>query len=601
MRTFARFSMLFCVLALSACANVSPVLHDENLHDDRSSAAQSVVVPQRKNLLSRMLARVWPKKTNVVNGLQPVDRPKITLPLDKTGPTMRKQRMSLSATIKSFQTPSADVNASGIYALADGVEAFAARNALIKNAERSLDLQYYSLHKGLSSRLLIRELVRAADRGVKIRILIDDTDTLGRDKEMILLSAHENIKVKIFNPIRRFRGTMLSRALMFATHIKSMQRRMHNKVWLADGVLAVVGGRNIGDKYFNANAEDNFSDLDALLGGEVVGRIQTSFDEYWHSPNAVAVETFVQEPLTESAHEIQQMIIKTNALTRKERVAHHPYLTALNEAENHILPNLMPKMSWGQIDFYSDSPNKVTTPLAHDRITVASSGEKMNSGSSVLDALMPYIINAQHEVIIVNPYFLPGEEMAQVLSDLVKRGVAVTLLTNSLEANDVPLVNGPYSRYRLKLLKAGVKVFELRGFPEVGKTAQWRLPIFSWQGSRAALHSKAVVVDGKTSFIGSMNLDPRSILWNTEVGVIAQQPIFAKHLREVLLGATALRYSYAVELDSSRRLVWRTTAENLNQSADEADVGSSVLTRERGNFLRRLQKSLGASIPERYL
>lgn len=586
--------MLLCALALSACANVSPVADGAVLRNMDSSAVNATAVEPRKNLLSRMLARVLPRKTIALNAS------KIPLSLDKTGPPMKNKRMSLSASIKSFQTAS-DANASGIYALVDGVEAFAVRNALIKNAERSLDLQYYSLHKGLSSRLLIRELVRAADRGVKIRILIDDTDTLGRDKEMTLLSAHENIKVKIFNPIRRFRGTMVSRGLMFVTHLNSMQRRMHNKVWLADGVLAVTGGRNIGDRYFNANAEDNFSDLDALLGGEVVTHVQASFDAYWTSNNAVSVETFNQKPLTESATEIQQMIVNTNALTRKERVALHPYLSALAQAEDHVLPNLMPKMKWGQIGFYSDLPDKVNALLASDRIVVAKANEPMASGSKVLDALMPYVSKAQHEVIIVNPYFLPGDDMAQELVRLVKTGVAVTLLTNSLEANDVPLVNGAYSKYRLQLLRAGVKIFELRGFPEVGKTAQWRLPIFSWQGSRAALHSKAVVIDGRISFVGSMNLDPRSVLWNTEVGVIAHQPAFAAQLRDVLLSATAPRYSYAVELDERGKLLWRTTVDVPNQSVGGVAAESVVLRRERGNFWRRLQKSLGASVPERYL
>lgn len=496
--------------------------------------------------------------------------------------TMKKTPISLTEALEKTSAP-VDANASGIYPLTDGVEAFAVRNALIKNAQHSLDLQYYSLQRGLSSRLLIREMVRAADRGVRVRILVDDMDMLGRDHEMTVLSAHPNIEVRLFNPIRRFRSTMVSRVIMFAVNLPTQHRRMHNKLWLADGVLGIAGGRNIGDRYFNAGDQDNFSDLDVLLSGKVVEEMGASFDAYWNSKQAFPVEVFEKHPEGDDAA-IQRMIFKTNALTRKERVARHPYLAALAEAENRVLPTVLPELTWGKVDFFADAPEKVVQPAPHLGVTVE------GSASVPFNALIPHIKSAQKEVFIVSPYFIPGDGLIEVLADLVKKGVRVVLLSNSLQSNDVPLVNGPYGRYRLPLLKAGVELYELRGYPGGDKVPQWRLPIFSWRGSRAALHTKAVVIDGETSFVGSMNIDPRSIVWNTEVGIMTQQKDFADKIRSVFLGAIDRRYSYHVTLDGDGKPNWSPQIE-----------GNPPIKREPGNFWRRLQRNIGVSAVETFL
>ncbi|TDR32969.1 phospholipase D-like domain-containing protein [Hydromonas duriensis] len=575
-----------CVCVLSGCASVLPEPYTPVFEATRTVDANAPLV--------QMVRRVQPKAAHVQ--LAPTQ-----------SESMKKKQQSLSMRLEQA-VPQVEANASGIYPLADGVQAFAVRNALIKNVTHTLDLQYYSLHTGLSSRLLIRELVKAADRGVRIRILIDDMDTLGRDKEMTVLAAHDNIEVRIFNPIRRFRGTVLSRNLMLVANLSTQHRRMHNKVWLADGVLGITGGRNIGDRYFNANESDNFSDLDVLLSGAVVGQMQRSFDEFWNSNNAIPVELFEKAPQVSTKEDIQKMIFKTNALTRKERVARHPYLSALNEAENHVLPDILPKLLWGGIDFYSDAPTKVTTPPAQKDVRIPNEADVQSSGSAMFDALVSKIQQAKREVIIASPYFLPGDDFIQLLQGLVKKGVAVTLLSNSLESNDVPLVNGPYSRYRKPLLEAGVKIYELKGFPNVGATPQWRHPIFSWKGSRTALHSKAAVIDGEVSYVGSMNLDPRSVVWNTEAGILSRQPDFAKNVRNALLNAMSLDYSYAVILNHKGQLEWRT---NENSGGAQSPVemiqpepamnGGRVILRERGNFWRRLQRNIGACLPENFL
>ena len=612
MRAWTGFFGGGIALLLSACNAFLPAVY--------TPVAEPHAEVDVDSPLAQMVYRIQPKVVPVADAFE---HDELTVPHNKLkkGEEMKQKRLSLPASLEAL-TAQVDAQASGIYPLSDGVEAFAVRNALVKNAKHSLDLQYYSLHKGLSSRLLIRELVRAADRGVKIRILIDDMDTLGRDKEMTILAAHENIDVRIFNPIRRLRGTVVSRWLMFVANINTQHRRMHNKVWLADGVLGITGGRNIGDQYFNANESDNFSDLDVLLGGAAVQQMQLSFDGFWNSAKSIPVEVFEKAPQADNAKDIQKMIFSTNALTRKERVLRHPYLAALDEAEHNVLPDVLPKLMWGTVDFYSDIPEKISeTPPA---MGVRMPHNNVQSGSVVFDALMPYISAAQHEVIIANPYFLPGDDVVASLSKLVAKGVTVKVLTNSLESNDVPLVNGPYSRYRLKLLRAGVLLYELRGFPDVEKTPQWRLPIFSWKGSRTALHTKAVVIDGVVSFVGSMNLDPRSIVWNTEVGVISKQPQFAQSLRDILSNAMSLDYSYIVRLDESGRLEWRThgrTADGDQGGAIDRNVIRNtidkktavglksataprkieIFQRERGNFWRRLEQRVGAWLPETFL
>lgn len=587
MRGRLALSVVVCGL-LSACNSMLPAVYVPVLEAPREV---DVDTP-----LAQMMYRIQPKKAQTPALPEQAEVAIHAPSVQGKGDEMKQKRLSLPEGVAAL-TAQVDASASGIYPLSDGVEAFAVRNALIKNAKSSLDLQYYSLHKGLSSRLLIRELVRAADRGVKIRILIDDMDTLGRDKEMTILAAHANIEVRIFNPIRRLRGTVVSRWLMFVANIGTQHRRMHNKVWLADGVLGVTGGRNIGDRYFNANDSDNFSDLDVLLGGAAVKQMQASFDGFWNSANAIPVEVFEKAPQADNAQDIQKMIFSTNALTRKERVARHPYLAALDEAEHNVLPSVLPKLMWGVADFLSDPPDKVVA--SPPTMGIRLPRDAVQSGSVVFDALMPYIIGAQHEVIIASPYFLPGNDFISTLAELVERGVKVTVLTNSLESNDVPLINGPYSRYRLKLLKAGVQLYELRGFPNVEKTPQWRLPIFSWNGSRTALHTKAVVVDGGVGFVGSMNLDPRSIVWNTEVGVVSKQPQFVKKLHDILSNAMSLDYSYVLDLDGRGRLVWRTHGRAKDGSGSSREI--ETIQREPGNFWRRLEKKIGSWLPETFL
>jgi putative cardiolipin synthase len=506
---------------------------------------------------------------------------------DNTAHTMSKKNTALAATMQKASQAHAPED-SGIYPLTDGIEAFAVRNALIKNAKTSIDLQYYTLHHDLSSRLLVREMVHAADRGVRIRILIDDMDVLGRDREMTILSAHKNIDVRIYNPIRRMRGTFLTRSIMFLANLNTQHRRMHNKTWIADGVLAITGGRNIGDKYFNAGDTDNFSDLDVLLGGPIVGKLSDSFDAYWNAPQVFPVELFSKHPEGDDS-QIQKIIFKTNAFTSKERVARHPYLKALDTAEQKVLPTTLKQMLWGQVNFYADEPSKIEHAPKFNHLHVEA-GKPANSDSVPFNALLPLIENAKKEVLIINPYFIPGDQFTALLAQLVQNNVRVVVLTNSLESNDVPMINGPYGRYRQQLLQAGVELYELRANPDVEAAPQWRLPIFTWRGSRAALHTKAVLIDEQISFVGSMNLDPRSVVWNTEVGVIAHQTELTNKIKQVFNSAISPKYSYHLTLNAHNQITWSSHLPN-----------TAATTKEPTPFWRRVSRRIGTWLPERYL
>lgn len=489
---------------------------------------------------------------------------------------------------------------SGFYPLANGVEAFAARNALVKSAQRSLDLQYYTLQQGLSTRLLIREIASAADRGVRVRILLDDREQLGRDKEMLMLNAHPNIEVRVFNPIKRFRSNVVSRWTVFLSNLSTLRRRMHIKMWLADGVLGITGGRNLGDRYFNAGQEDNFSDMDVLLGGAVVGQMQAGFDAYWNSAQVMAVDAFDAEHATYRREQISRMILNTNRLTRRERVQRHPYLQALQQTEQSLLQDILTKVQWGEVTFLIDPPNKITTAPIPSTIDLPKPNE-IRPLTPVFDHVVAAMRRAQDELLIVSPYFVPGDDLTQLLIQRQHQGVRVVILTNSLESNDVPVVSGHYQRYRDRLLREGVEIYELRGYPDVLPQPQWRHPIFSIQGSRTALHAKVVVVDGKIGFVGSMNLDPCSVKGNTEVGVLIDQNEFAQQLRQLFLTEIESKYSYRLRQDRSGRTYWYLGAEVSSDEAVALNQPDGVRIRhEPGNWWRKLQKRVGSWLPEFY-
>jgi cardiolipin synthase C len=393
---------------------------------------------------------------------------------------------------------------SGFLPLADGMRAFASRVALIDAAERSLDIQYYIWHPDTAGILLADRLLKAADRGVRVRLLLDDLDTEGKDVVLAQLDAHPGIEVRLFNPFG-FRG---SRGVGFLGDLKRLNHRMHNKSLTADNQATVVGGRNIGNEYFNGEAQAAFADLDVLGIGPVVGKVSAMFDEYWNSDLAVPVTVFA-DPATLTRERLQAARARWDQ--RVDRELASAYVHAV-QTENMVRDMRLAQMPfcWGDAVLVYDDPNKLQYA-------------EVSSETHLAPRLAPMFNSATREVLVVSPYFVPGDAMVDFFSGLVARGIDVRILTNSLAANDVGLVHAGYMRYRKDLLRGGVTLYEFK--PERALREDER----HWRGaSQASLHAKTLGADGERVFVGSFNLDPRSIALNTEMGVIIHSPELAQ-------------------------------------------------------------------------
>ncbi|MFW2372040.1 MAG: phospholipase D family protein [Gammaproteobacteria bacterium] len=399
---------------------------------------------------------------------------------------------------------------SGFYPLSSGMDAFVARVALIANAERSLDIQYYIWHSDTTGRLLADQVLQAADRGVRVRLLLDDMDTEGKELGLNVLDYHPNIEIRLYNAFAH-RG---SRAVGFATDLTRVNRRMHNKSLTADNQATIVGGRNIGNEYFGATSHAEFSDLDVLGMGPIVKDVSHMFDLYWNSDEVIPISAFPsEEPVTKASFD--KAVIEFHKVIKEERA--NPYIQAIRESDTltRLQFNNM-TFSWGKAELLYDTPDKVTAT-------------EVTADTHLAPQLGAFISKAKQEVIIVSPYFVPGDELVDYLSALAKRGVRVRILTNSLAANDVGVVHAGYMRYREDLLRNGVELYEFK--PVLDK----RQKNIKWAGSsRASLHAKTFGIDRRLIFVGSFNLDPRSIALNTELGAIFESPELATALAESL-------------------------------------------------------------------
>ena len=417
--------------------------------------------------------------------------------------------------------------------LPDGLDAFAARAASARLAGRSLDLQYYMWHDDLVGHLLAREVYAAAERGVRVRLLLDDINTKGLDPALLALDAHPNIEVRLYNPFRNRNGVW--RLLEMVQRFFSVNHRMHNKAWIADGRVALVGGRNIGDEYFDAGSSVNFRDLDMLLLGPAVADASAIFDDFWNSSAAVPIEAL--NPQTpENLHKLVAALAHESADATAQvylkRVAASPSAQRLANRE------LSPHWS-ANIVVASDPPLKT---------------KSADRGGWLQPRLAAHLGGVHSEVLLISPYFVPGSKGTATLLALVHAGARVGVITNSLAANDVPAVHSGYERYRSSLLAGGVSLFEIR---RNGPVATHGL----FGSSGASLHTKAFVIDGARGFVGSFNLDPRSANLNTEMGVLFDDPGLARDLRQeyLRLAAPALSYQLRRSADGSTQWLDRAT------------------------------------------
>jgi cardiolipin synthase C len=424
--------------------------------------------------------------------------------------------------------------------LQDPTDAIVARIVLAETAERSLDLQYYIWHDDLTGRELAAAVLKAADRGVRVRVLLDDLGTNADDQVLLALSSHPNLKIRLFNPVASRHFKSLASGLEFSR----VDRRMHNKALIADNEAAILGGRNIGDEYFGASREVAMGDLDVLVHGPVVRAVSNAFDEFWNSESSYSIEQLMGHPADPSA--LPAYRAKLDEYVKSEHDA--PYVVQARQRLATVLEPGDTEFSWGTATLLYDDPSKVTR-------------DPNDPQGHLMTRFAALHLKPEHEMLIISPYFVPGKEGVAWMSDLTAHGVRVTVLTNSLAATDVVAVNAGYDHYREDLLKAGVHLYELK--PTGSTTVKSQRKFFG--SSRASLHAKTYVFDRQSVFIGSMNLDPRSSHLNTEIGVLCNSPAIAGQVVDDVephLDQVAWRVELRTDANGKSRIVWVDTAEN---------------------------------------
>jgi len=431
---------------------------------------------------------------------------------------------------------------SGFRLVSDGTEAFVVRMQSAQLAVRSLDVQTYIWHADLTGAYLGQVLLEAADRGVQVRVLVDDLDARAKNDGFAALAAHPNVEVRMFNPWVTRRGK-LAQLGEGAFAFDRINRRMHNKSWIADNRIAIVGGRNVGDEYFGAGDEMNFVDLDFAMLGPIVRDVSATFDRYWNSESAYPMEALDPEGVNAAALDR----LRAALAKREAEAADDRYALGLRGSD---LVRRMTEGDWpmtwtGSFRFVADDPAKVTMK------------KREVKGTHVGVALLPMVQGARERVSVISPYFVPGQEATAGLVRAAGEGQDVRVLTNSLVANDVAAVHGGYSRYRKSLLEGGVKLWELKPAGAAPNSS-----VFGSSG--ASLHTKALAVDGRSLFVGSYNLDPRSTWLNCEQGVLVKDAVLAGQLEKLFAEHTDGRHAWRVSL-AEGDLRWSDGAETFTK------------------------------------
>ncbi|EHV2450008.1 TPA: cardiolipin synthase ClsC [Escherichia coli] len=453
----------------------------------------------------------------------------------------------------------------GLFPLEKSLDAFAARYRLAEMAEHTLDVQYYIWQDDMSGRLLFSALLAAAKRGVRVRLLLDDNNTPGLDDILRLLDSHPRIEVRLFNPFS-FR---LLRPLGYITDFSRLNRRMHNKSFTVDGVVTLVGGRNIGDAYFGAGEEPLFSDLDVMAIGPVVEDVADDFARYWYCKSVSPLQQVLDVPEGEMADRIELPASWHNdAMT-------HRYLRKMESSPfiNHLVDGTLP-LIWAKTRLLSDDPAK---------------GEGKAKRHSLLPQRLFDIMGSPSERIdIISSYFVPTRAGVAQLLRMVRKGVKIAILTNSLAANDVAVVHAGYARWRKKLLRYGVELYELKPTREQSSTLHDR---GITGNSGASLHAKTFSIDGKTVFIGSFNFDLRSTLLNTEMGFVIESETLAQLIDKRFI-QSQYDAAWQLRLDRWGRINW----------VDRHAKKEIILKKEPAtSFWKRVMVRLASILPVEWL
>jgi len=437
---------------------------------------------------------------------------------------------------------------SGFHVLNDGVDAFVSRLRLIHAAERSIDAQYYIWHTDLTGNAMYNRLLHAADRGVRVRILLDDLDTAGKDDMLRRIDAHPNVEVRLYNPF----ANRDRRARDFVGDTRRVNRRMHTKTLTVDNQATIFGGRNIGDEYFAAAEDVGFGDMDVMAVGPIVSEVSSQFDLFWNSEWVYPIAAFpADQPVT--AADVEEFRKLSDAEMAAARNSEYAEVVAeLDSLKQPGFDEL--DMSWSPWFLAYDPPSNVEAT----EITL-----KVNLAPKLIEGMR----RTQEVLDIVSPYFVPGEEFTKFLTSKAAEGVRVRILTNSLASNDVSLVHAGYMRYREELIAGGVELYEFKAVQS--EELEEELGRNRIGASRASLHAKFFGFDRRYLFVGSFNLDARSARLNTELGAYFESPENARRMAEVFDDEIML-IAYRVQLDDKGDLEWVTsTPDGEEQRVDK--------------------------------
>jgi putative cardiolipin synthase len=452
----------------------------------------------------------------------------------------------------------ANPDKSGFAIIRYGRPALAARVALADLAEHTLDVQYYIWEADATGRILAERLVRAADRGVRVRILVDDINLSGRDARVASLDAHPNIEIRIFNPFanRKFR------VLDFAFDLARVNHRMHNKMMIMDNALTLVGGRNVGAHYFQAHTQSNFRDLDIVGAGPIVRDTSEVFERFWDGPWSVPVAQLVKKAFGQ-----EQLVAAVADMRRQIEADDYPFPLEIDTTELlDDLENIFDNLVWAPGQIVWEDPTSIYEGVQSGRMN---------------EALLERLETLESELLIESAYFVPRETGVAVVRSLTGRGIRVRVLTNSLVANDVLAAHAGYSKYRRPLLESGTELYELRPYP--GPVDQ---KIVSTK-SKAGLHTKAIVFDRKDVFIGSFNLDPRSSMINTEAGLYVESPALARQVIDYMDEGVSPHNAFRVLLGDNEALHWVIEVAGAHVEYDK-DPNSSWYQRWLAGVIRSL-------------
>lgn len=451
------------------------------------------------------------------------------------------------------------LSAAKLLAIHKNDEALAWRIALIEQAQFCIDAQYYSWHADISGQWLISKLIEAADRGVRVRLLLDDIHTLGADRRIATLNRHKNIEVRIFNAFRRRWSSQFFRVFELLWNLKRLNHRMHNKLLIADNLTAIIGGRNIGDEYFSLNETFIFRDLDLLVCGVAVEKFSHSFDLFWNNPISKTARRLIAfRPGRLNFRRMQKRLDKN--LQMSQHIIHR-----IESLKNTLLNS-------------ADLKSRLIS--THVQIVFDLPASKSSPGKSLTQELTQLNLKTAKQLTLISAYFIPSQSLLASFKTLRDNGVRIQVLTNSLSSIDVTAVFTGYERYRKQLLNMGVELYEFRAEPEYH-------PEFSSCPAQVdffSLHAKSIIYDSNSVYIGTLNLDPRSEFLNTEIGMFINNDELTTIVHNTFIDDLNDGKYWQVKYNKEGKLIW--------QYRDE------VRTRQPArNLWQRIKKTLFSLLP----